>query len=86
LGLETILSIVEILDNALVRMQSSLHGRTLLEVAIVRICQLENLDSLADLISQIAGPVDDAVPAAAAVRPTPQPSFGRAPNLKKKTT
>jgi DNA polymerase-3 subunit gamma/tau len=86
LGLETILSIVEVIDNAMVRMQSSLHGRTLLEVAIVRICQMENLDSLADLISKVAHPVGDAVPAEAAVSQTPERRFERAPNLKKKTS
>lgn len=53
LGLETILSIIQILDHGVTRMQSSLHGRTLLEVAVVRICNLENLDVLADLINQI---------------------------------
>jgi DNA polymerase-3 subunit gamma/tau len=53
-GLETILSIIQILDGAVVRMQSSLHARTLLEVAAIRICNLENLDSISDLISQLA--------------------------------
>ena len=53
LGLETILSIIQILDQTVVRMQSSLHTRTLLEVAAVRICNLENLDLLADLASQL---------------------------------
>ena len=53
LGLETILSIVQILDQTVVRMQTSLHTRTLLEVAVVRICNLEDLDLLADLASQL---------------------------------
>ena len=53
LGLETILSIVQILDHSITRMQSSLHGRTLLEVAIVRICNLENLNAISDLVNQI---------------------------------
>ena len=54
LGLETILSIVQILDGAVVRMQSSVHTRTLLEVAVVRICNLENLSSLSDLVSALS--------------------------------
>ncbi len=54
LGLETILSCVQVLDQALVRMQSSLHARTLLEVAAVRICNLEHLDSVSDLIKQLS--------------------------------
>ena len=53
LGLETILSIIQILDQTVVRMQSSLHTRTLLEVATVRICNLENLDLLSDLANQL---------------------------------
>lgn len=54
-GLETILSTVQILDATLVRMQSSLHGRTLLEVAVVRVCNLEHLDSLSDLVASLSG-------------------------------
>ncbi len=53
-GLETILAIIQILDSAVVRMQSSLHARTLLEVAAIRVCNLENLDSISDLIGQLA--------------------------------
>ena len=54
LGLETILSIVQVLDNAIVRMQASLHGRTLLEVAAVRICGLEQVDSISGLIKSLS--------------------------------
>ena len=52
-GLETILNITQILDATVVKMQNSLHGRTLLEVAAVRICNFEHLDSLADLVSSL---------------------------------
>ena len=54
LGLETILSIVQLLDAAVVRMQSSLHARTLLEAAVIRVCNLENLDSISDLVASLA--------------------------------
>ena len=54
-GLETILNITQILDATVVKMQNSLHGRTLLEVAAVRICNLEHLDSLADLVASLSG-------------------------------
>jgi DNA polymerase-3 subunit gamma/tau len=54
LGLETILSVVQVLDNTIVRMQASLHGRTLLEVAAVRICGLEQVDSIAGLIKTLS--------------------------------
>lgn len=56
LGLETILTIVQLLDSAVVRMQSSLHARILLESAAVRICNLEKLDSISDLINSLGKP------------------------------
>ena len=73
LGLEKILSIVQILDNTIVRMQSSMHPRTLLEVAVVRICNLENLDSLADLINQLPATTAGGASAAPAKKKTSSP-------------
>ena len=73
LGLETILAIVQVLDQCITRMQSSLHGRTLLEVALVRICNLENLDALADLVEQIN--------AASGIH-APRPAVARSPSKK----
>lgn len=54
-GLDTILMVVQILDNAVVAMQSSLHARVLLEVAAVKICGLEQLESIGALIKSLAG-------------------------------
>ncbi|MCP4476515.1 MAG: DNA polymerase III subunit gamma/tau [Planctomycetaceae bacterium] len=56
IGSETILTIVQLLDSAVVRMQSSLHGRTLLEAAVVRVCNLEKLETISELISQLSDP------------------------------
>ncbi len=53
LGLEAILSSVQLLDGAIVKMQYSLHTRTLLEVAVVRICNLQHLESVADLVAAL---------------------------------
>ena len=53
LGLETILAISQILDQTLVRLRQSVHARTLVEVALVRICSLENLDDLNALIQAV---------------------------------
>ena len=72
LGLETILSIVQLLDAAVVRMQSSLHARTLLESAAIRICNLEKLDSISDLVNSLSkSPAGKgtAKPSAARTRP-----------------
>jgi DNA polymerase-3 subunit gamma/tau len=54
IGLETILTIVQLLDSAVVRMQSSLHGRTLLEAAVVRVCNLDKLETISELVSQLS--------------------------------
>jgi DNA polymerase-3 subunit gamma/tau len=55
LGLPTILAVGQILDQAAARMRVSMHGRTLVEMAIVRICQLHELDDLAELIAELRG-------------------------------
>lgn len=55
LGLHTTLAAFEILDQAVVRMRQSTQPRTLLEIATVRICRLEELDQLASLVEQLRG-------------------------------
>ena len=52
-GLETLLAAVQVLDQCLIRMRQSTHVRTLLEIALVRICSLERLDDLSELVSQL---------------------------------
>ncbi len=69
-GLETTLAAFEILDQAVVRMRQSTQPRTLLEIAVVRICHLEELDQLAGLIEQLRS--GETRPSAAA-RPVPTP-------------
>lgn len=53
LGIETLLAMIQVLDQTAARMRVSTHTRTLIEMAIVRICSLENLDNLAALIDQL---------------------------------
>jgi len=53
LGVHTLLAIVQILDQTAARMRVSTHTRTLTEMAIVRICHLEDLDELSALIAQL---------------------------------
>jgi DNA polymerase III subunit gamma/tau len=53
LGAQTLLAIVQVLDQAAARMRVSTHTRTLTEMAVVRICNLEDLDELASLIEQL---------------------------------
>ena len=53
LGVETILAMVQILEQTASQMRLSLHGRTLLEVAMVRISQLEDLAEFSQLIANL---------------------------------
>jgi len=61
LGLETILAAMQILDQALARMRFSTQTRLVAELAVVRICHLEELAELPALIAQLqAGAVPEA--------------------------
>jgi DNA polymerase-3 subunit gamma/tau len=55
LGLATVLAVGQILDQTSARMRVSIHGRTLVEMAIVRICQLGELDDLATVVAELRG-------------------------------
>ena len=91
LGMETILAIMQILDHTLSRLKYLSYPRTVMELGLVRICQLENLDSLPELIAQLREGVPVATaaksPAAAAQQPPassrPQVSPPSAPAKKK---
>jgi DNA polymerase III subunit gamma/tau len=50
-ALETLLAAVQILDQTLARMRQTTQVRTLVEMALVRICHLERLDDLSALIA-----------------------------------
>ena len=52
LGVQTLLAIAQMLDQTAARMRVSTHTRTLAEMAIVRICHLENLDELSAVVAQ----------------------------------
>ncbi|MCC7475978.1 MAG: DNA polymerase III subunit gamma/tau [Pirellulales bacterium] len=64
LGLATVLAIGQVLDHTSARMRVSMHGRTLVEMAVVRICQLGELEDLAALVAELRG--EAAVPRGAA--------------------
>jgi DNA polymerase-3 subunit gamma/tau len=53
LGIQTLLAIVQILDQSVTRMRHSTHTRTLLEIALVRVCKLDDLDDLPALLGQV---------------------------------
>lgn len=75
LGLQTILAIAQILDQTAARMRTSMHGRILVEMAIVRICNLGDLDELADLIAELRGQPSEPGP------PQPRPEAPAKTNI-----
>ena len=52
LGNETTLACLQIFDLCLNRLPYSSHSRTLVEMAIIRSCNLENLDAISTLVKQ----------------------------------
>jgi DNA polymerase III subunit gamma/tau len=55
LGLSTVLAIGQILDHTGARLRVSMHARTLVEMAIVRICQIGEMEDLAALVAELRG-------------------------------
>jgi DNA polymerase-3 subunit gamma/tau len=92
LGLATILAMVQILDQTAARLRLSLHGRTLVEMAVVRICELEKLDDLAALVAELRGEPGGVAPRPAepakknAEPRPPSTSIGAIPPLPQPTT
>jgi DNA polymerase III subunit gamma/tau len=81
LGVETVLAVMQIVDHTLARMRQSTHGRTLAELAVVRVCKLENLEDLAALAAAVrSGAVSTAsVPASTAPQRLPSPRMAASP-------
>jgi len=53
LGLNTLLAMMQILDQTLARMRYSTQGRILAELALVQICLLGDLDDLSEALAQL---------------------------------
>ncbi len=71
LGLETVLAIAQILEQALGRLRYTTQGRTLAEIALVRAASLENLDDLAALAAELRGQPGTVAGRGDSGRPTP---------------
>jgi len=70
-GLATLLAIMQIIDQALARLRYSTQGRIVAELALVRICHLEELDDLPGLIAQLqSGVAGTSAPAGGVSRPS----------------
>ncbi len=80
LGLATVLAAMQILEQTLSRMRYSTQGRILAELALVRICQLEELEDLGALIAELRGgglaPVSGAARRPARPAASPRPAAG----------
>jgi DNA polymerase-3 subunit gamma/tau len=68
-GLDTTMAAIAVLDQTLTRMRQSTHVRTLVEIALVRICRLENLDALAGLIADLKSGTAPAMPKPTSAQP-----------------
>lgn len=53
-GTMTLLSALQILDESIVKMRHSVQTRVLMEIALVQICQLQDLQAIADLAKAFA--------------------------------
>jgi DNA polymerase-3 subunit gamma/tau len=80
LGMATILAVMQIIDHTLSRMRYSTQARILAELCLVRICHLEDLEDLAEVIGRLqsGGSPATAAPTgpqrAAASRPARSPT------------
>ncbi len=71
-GLERLLAIVGMIDQTIVRIRHTVHGRVLLEATLVQICHLPDLQSLADLATAIASGTSSS-PSPSGVKPAARP-------------
>ena len=79
LGLETVLAAMQVLDQTLARLRYSTQTRLLVELALVRICHLEELAELPALIAQLQAGAAPELPSAREQPPVSPPIAGPAP-------
>jgi DNA polymerase III subunit gamma/tau len=88
LGLETTLAVLQILDQTISRLKYLTYPRTVAEIALVRICKLEDLDALPQLISQlkdgVAGAPGTVSPGAPAAKAQPTAASAQSAAASKK--
>jgi len=85
LGLTSLLAVMQILEQTLSRLRYSTQGRILAELALVRICCLEELDELPELIAElrsgVAAPDPPRAPGKAAGRRLGRPRAASNPGI-----
>ena len=73
LGADTVLAMMQVIDQTLARMRTAGHAAILAEMAVVRLASMERMESLSSLIAQLAsgqGAASAPPPAPAAAPPT----------------
>jgi DNA polymerase-3 subunit gamma/tau len=83
LGLDTLLAVMQILDQTLARMRYSTQSRILAELALVRMGHLEDLEELSELIAELRSQPSAAIgpPAPGAEKKKPDPPRTTSPAL-----
>ena len=62
-GIQRLLAIVGMIDQTLMRIRHTVHGRVLLEATLVQICHLPNLQTIVDIAASLAAGVPGAISA-----------------------
>ena len=83
LGLDTVLAILQILDQAMQRLRYSTHRRTLVELALVRVCALADMDRIQEVIGHLRDgtPLPAAAPSAPIARTQTVAQAGNPPAM-----
>lgn len=84
-GLSTLLSAIQLLDESIVKMKHSVQSRILLEVALVQICTLADLQSIADIAQGIAQNLNPSAGPKRAELPSVQAPSVQAPSVQAPT-
>jgi DNA polymerase-3 subunit gamma/tau len=66
LGVDTVLALIQVVDQTLSRMRFSTYGRTLAELAVVRLSRMENLVAISELLGAIRSGAEIQIAAPAA--------------------
>ncbi|MEM9351465.1 MAG: DNA polymerase III subunit gamma/tau [Planctomycetota bacterium] len=76
-GVDTLLAVIQVLDQTTARMRLTTQARTLAEMALVRICRLEDLDAIAGLVETLktGEPLPTAPPRPQIQPASPKPSL-----------
>jgi DNA polymerase-3 subunit gamma/tau len=74
IGTETLLAMLQIIDQALARMRTSGHAGVLAEMAVVRLAKLEDLENLSALVQAVQAVPADGGPAAPREKKTTEPT------------